>query len=101
MLSLSGNFKHLFRLVVHLLSFRRSVLGDVTVVVVEFCWTSRRLHISSAAAVDYSSFPVGIAVRTLLFGRNFARFEDLGVVQVGVKSAELVDLLRLAQVLNE
>ena len=44
-------------------------------------------------------------MRTLLFGRNFAKFEDLGVVHVGDKVlrffAELVDLLRLAQVLKE
>ena len=48
---------------------------------------------------------MGIAVRTLQFGRIFAKFEDLGVVQVGDQilrfSAELVDLLRLAQVLKE
>ena len=46
-----------------------------------------------------------VAVRTLLFGRIFARFEDLGVVHVGDQVlrffAELVDLLRLAQVLKE
>ena len=50
-------------------------------------------------------FPVGIAVKTLLFGRIFAKFEDLGVVQVGDQimrfSAELVDLVRLAEVLKE
>ena len=41
----------------------------------------------------------------MLFGRIFAKFEDLGVVQVGDQIlrffAELVDLLRLAQVLKE
>ena len=40
-----------------------------------------------------------------MFGRIFATFEDLGVVQVGYQIlrffAELVDLLRLVQVLNE
>ena len=40
-----------------------------------------------------------------MFGRIFAKFEDLGVVQVGDQVprifAELVDLLRLAQILNE
>ena len=50
-------------------------------------------------------FPVGIAVKTLLFGRIFAKFEDLGVVHVGDQimrfSAELVDLVRLAEVLKE
>ena len=55
--------------------------------------------------MDYSNCPGGIAVRTLLFGRIFAKFEDLGVVQVGDQVlrffAELVDLLRLARVLNE
>ena len=60
---------------------------------------------SSTAATDYFCFPVGIAVRTLLFGRKVAKFEDLGVVQVGDQVlrffAELVDLERLAQVLNE
>ena len=94
-LSLSGLVKHLFRLVVHLLSFRSSVSGstasvflnhasrdwgDVTVVRVKLRWTPRRLHFSSTAAIDYSHFPVGFAVKTLLFGRMFAKFEDLGDV---------------------
>ena len=120
-LSLSGLFKHLFRLVVHLLSFRRSVLGSTTaffekktypgieVTSRSFCsnsvGTPRRLHISSTAAIDHSYFPVDIAVKTLLFGRIFAKFEDLDVVQVGDQIlrlfAELVDLLRLSQVLKE
>ena len=117
---LLGFHKHLLRMVVHLLPFRCTVLGstasvfldhvsrdwgDVTVVLVELRWTSRRLHTSSTAAIDYSHFPVGIAVRTLLFGRICAKFEDLGVVQVGDQIfrffAQLVDLLRLAQVLME
>ena len=57
---LSGRFKHLFRLVVHSLCFRRSVFGttiavlldniakdwgDVAVVVLELCWSLRRFHI--------------------------------------------------------
>ena len=71
----------------------------------ELCWSLRRFHISSTTAIDYTDFPVGIAVRTLLFGRIFAKFEDLGVVQVGDQilrfSPELVDHLRLAQVLKE
>ena len=106
--SLWGLFKHLSRLVIHLLSFRRSMLhsttavlldhiardwGDVTVVLVELCWTHRRLHISSTAAIDYSYFPVGIAVKTLLFGRIFAKFEDLGVVQVGDQVLRFLNLL--------
>ena len=74
-----------------------------------FSWshirTPRRLHISSTAATDCSFFPVDIAVRTLLLGRIFAKFEDLRVVQVSDQVlrffAELVDLLRLAQILNE
>ena len=41
----------------------------------------------------------------MLFGRIFAKFEDLGVVHVGDHVlrffTELVDLLRLAQVLKE
>ena len=41
----------------------------------------------------------------MLFGRGFAKFEDLGVVHVGEQIfrffAELIDLLRLAQVLKE
>ena len=48
------------------------------------------------AAIDYSHFPLGIAVRTLLFGRIFEKFEDLGVVHVGDQvlrfMAELVNL---------
>ena len=118
--SLSGLLKHLLRMVVHLLFFRSSTVGsttsvfldhvsrdwgDVTVVVVELSWTKRRLLISSTAAIDYSHFLVGIAVRTLLSGRIFAKFEDLGVAHVGDQVlrffAELVDLLRLSQVLNE
>ena len=79
--------------------------GDVTVVLVELRWTPRRFHISSTTAIDYSFFQVGIAVRTLLFGRIFEKFEDLGVVHVGDQilrfSAEFVDLLRLAQVHKE
>ena len=79
--------------------------GDVVVVLLELRWTPRRLHISSTAAMDYSDFPVGIAVRTLLFERIFEKFEDLGVVHVGDQIlrlfAELVDLIRLAQVLKE
>ena len=46
---------------------------------VELCWTLRGFHISSTAAIDYTTFPVGIAVKTLLFGRIFANFEDLGL----------------------
>ena len=113
-------FQHLFRLVVHSLSFRRSVLGPttaallnhvsrdwgvVTAVLVELWWTPPGFHISSTATNDFTQFPVGIAIRTLLFGRIFAKFEDLVVVQVGEQVlrffAELVDLLRLTQVLNE
>ena len=116
MLLLTGFFEHLFCLVVHLLSFRRSVLGSTAavflddiardwgdvVVVLDLCWCLRRFQISSTTAKDYTDFPVGIALKTLLFGRMFAKFEDLGVFQVGDQilrfSAELVDLPRLAQV---
>ena len=98
-LSLSGLFKHLFCLVIHLLSFRRSVLGSTTavllnhismdwVVLVELSWTPSRFHISSTAAKDYSYFPAGIAVRTLLFGRIFEKFEDLGSVVFCYLTAE-------------
>ena len=66
-------------------------------VLVDLRWTPRRFHISSTAATDDSLCPVGVAVRTLLFGRIFAKFEDLGVVHVGDQVlpffAELVDLL--------
>ena len=58
----------------------------------------------STAAVDYSYFPIDFAVKTLLFGRIFAKFEDLDVVHVGDQiqrfCAELVDLLRMSQILN-
>ena len=118
-LFLTGLFQHLFRLVVHCLSFRRSVFGTVTtillndiardwghvvVVLLEVRWTPRRFHISSSNAVDQPNIPVGIAFRTLLFGRIFAKFEDLGVVHVSDQFlrffAESVDLLRLAQFLK-
>ena len=111
-------FELLFRCVVHSLSFRRSVFGtttaalldnkardwgDVAVVLRELCWSLRRLHISFTAAMNYPDFPVGIAVKTLLFVGIFAQFEDLCVVHVSEEIlrffAELVDLLRLAQVL--
>ena len=46
-----------------------------------------------------------MAVRALLFGRIFAKFEDLGLVHVGDEVFrffdELVDLLRQSQILNE
>ena len=65
--------------------------------------TSRLFWSNSVGLRD--NFPVGIAVKTLLFGRIFAKFEDLGVVHVGDQVlrffAELVDLLRLSRVLNE
>ena len=55
--------------------------------------------------MDYAFFPEGIAVKTLLFGRIFAKFEDLGVVQVGDQVLrflnELLDLLRLPQVMKK
>ena len=54
--------------------------------------------------MDDAHFPVGITVRALLFGRIFAKLEDLGVVYLGDQIlrffAELGDLLRLAQVLK-
>ena len=63
------------------------------------------LNISFTNAIDNAEFPVGIAIEALLFGRVFAKLEDLGVVHVGDQIlrffAELVDLLRLAQVLKE
>ena len=103
-----GAFLSMSRPVLQLLSFRRSVLlsttavfldhisrdwGDVTVVQFELCWTPRTLHISSTTAIEYSNFPLGIAVWTSVL------FKDLGVVQAGDQVlrffAELVDLLRL------
>ena len=60
--------------------------GDVTVVRVELRWTPRGLHISSAAVIDYSYFPVCIALRAVLFGRMFAKFDDLGEMYVTVMS---------------
>ena len=55
--------------------------------------------------MDNVDFPVGIAIGTLFFGGVFAKLEDLGVVHVGDQIlrffAELVDLLRLAQVSKE
>ena len=68
--------------------------------IAQVCWTLRRFHISSTTAIDYPVFTVGIALKTLLIGRIFAKFEDLGAVHVGDQFlrffAELVDLLRLA-----
>ena len=63
------------------------------------------LKISSTTAKDNADFPVEIANGALLSGRVFAKLEDLGVVHFGDQIlrffAELVDLLRLAQVLKE
>ena len=71
----------------------------------ELFWSLRRLKISSTTAIDNADFPEGIAVKTLLFGRIFAKFEDLGVVHIGDQIlrffAELVDFLCLAQVPKE
>ena len=61
---------------------------------------------SPTTGKDNVEFPEGIAIGALLFGRVFAKLEDLGVVHAGDQVllrffAELVDLLRLAQVLKE
>ena len=54
--------------------------------------------------MDNADFPAGVAIGALLFGRISEKFEDLSVVHVGDQVlrffAELVDLLRLSQVLN-
>ena len=75
---------------VHSLSFRSSVIGsatvvllnnvardwgDVVVVLLEVCWTPRRFHISSTTAVDQPNIPIGIALKTLLFGRIFRKVQ--------------------------
>ena len=114
MLSLTGLFKHLFRLEVHSVSFRRSVLGSTTAVFIyhishgcsgrTLLDSARISYFFHSCTIDYTYFPVSIAVRSLLFGGIFAKFHDLGVVQVGDPVrffADLVDLLRLAQVLDE
>ena len=69
-LFLSCFLKHLLRMEAHLLSFRSTVLDSTASVFitypgigvtsrlfwVELRWTSRRFHISSTAAIDYSHF---------------------------------------------
>ena len=59
----------------------------------------------TTTVIDNADFPAGIAIGALLFGRVFAKLEDLGVVHVDDQIlrffAELVDLLRLAQILKE
>ena len=69
--------------------------GNVTVVLVELRWTPRRLQIPATTAMDYHHFPVGIAVKALLFG-IFAKFEELGVVHVGDQLFAMLNLLILA-----
>ena len=119
MLSLSGFLKHLLRMKYIFCLSEAPCLAPRLLFFLITCpgievtsrlfwsnrWTSRRLHISSTAAIDYSHFPVGIAVKALLFGRIFAKLEDLGVVHLGDQIlrffAQLVDLLRLAQILKE
>ena len=68
--------------------------------IAQVCWTLRRFHNSFTTAVDYRVFPVGIALKTLLIEKIFAKFEDLGVVHVGDQFprsfAHFVDLLHLA-----
>ena len=68
--------------------------------IAQVCLTLRIFHISYTTAIDYPVFPESNALKTLLIGRIFAKFEDLGVVHVGDQLmrffAELVDLLRLA-----
>ena len=90
--------QHLFRMVVHLLSFRSSVLGsttavllnhvsrdsgDVTVVLVELRWTPRRIHISSTHAIDNFHFQASIAVRTL----QLEEFSQSSKISMMFKSA--------------
>ena len=65
----------------------------------------RRFQTSSTSAINNADLPVQITIGEMLFGRGFEKFEDLSVVHVGDQLlrlfAELVDLLRLVQVLQE
>ena len=71
---------------------------DVAVVLFELFWSLRRFWISCTTAKDNAEFPVGIAIGALLF-------QKISVLLISaIKSfdslAELVDLLRLAQILK-
>ena len=69
--------------------------GWAGLITAKACGSLRRFHITSTTAMENTSFPVGIAPRTLQFGRIFAKSEDLGGAHVGDQ------ILRLAQVLKE
>ena len=87
MLFLTGRFKHLFRLVVHSLPFKRSVFGpttavllnnaakdwgDFVVVLLELRWALRRFHISSTAAIDFL-FPSRYCSQDIAAWKNFRK----------------------------
>ena len=104
-------FSILFRQVVHSLLFRRSVpgsttccssqsriqgWGEVTAVLVELCWNCARISYLYHNCIRlYLFFPVGIAVRTLLFGRIFEKSSKISVLFISaIKSCDsLLNLL--------
>ena len=101
MLSLSGLLKHLFGMVVHILSFGSSVLGSTTAVFldhVDFLFIPQLQEIIPVFPVALQSGHCCLEV--------FSQSSKISVfVHVGDQIlrffAGLVDLLRLSQVLNE
>ena len=97
MFALSCFLKHLFRLVEHHLSFRDTMFwsstgicrydkardwSKIAIGLLECCRTPRVLQISPTIAIHDPDFGKGIAIRTLMFCRILAKFEDLCVVHV-------------------
>ena len=111
-------FQHLFRLVIHFLSFRRSVFGtttavlldiiprdwsNVVVALLELCWSLRRSHISSTTAIDYTDFSSKYCTQDNAVWKKLSQSSKISVLFKSALNSfsELVDLLRLAQVQKE
>ena len=96
--------QHLFRLVVHSLSFRRSVLGsttaalldhisrdwgDFTVVLVELRWTLRGFQISSTAAMVYTFISSRHHSHNIVVWKNFRKVRKISVLfKSAIKSCD-------------
>ena len=98
MFTLSCFLGHLLRLVEHHLSFRDIMFWSSTGILLhdkakdwskiaiglpECCRTPRVLQISTATAINDPDFGENIAIKTLMFCRILAKFEDLCLVHVG------------------
>ena len=84
MFLLSCFLEHPLRLEKHHLSFRDTMfcIEVVAIGLLECCGTPRILQISPATAINDTDFLKDIAIKTLMFCRILAKFEDLCLVHV-------------------